>query len=312
VRTALTQLLVICASTFIWSAAVSQTPNRVEIIFLDVGQGDATIVISPEGRVALIDAGPDAGTLEQVRAHEITGLDIAIASHAHADHIGGMDRVITSIPVRYYMDNGMPYTTATYRNIMESLQASQITYLEANERNISLGSVNLNILPPPGKGEQNVNSVGVLVEYGDFRALLTGDSEAEELQQFLNRGVPDVTLLKAPHHGSRDALTPAWLNAVKPELVVITCGLDNRYGHPHPWALRYYRNVADRVLRTDLDGEISVLGARDGTYIVSTGRSTTTRDFDLFKHFGLAVWNDDGDLANLNDNSGRAVATYVY
>jgi len=312
VRTALTQLLLICASTFIWSSAVSQTPNRVKIIFLDVGQGDATIVISPEGRVALIDAGPDAGTLEQIRAHEITGLDIAIASHAHADHIGGMDRVITSIPVRYYMDNGMPHTTATYRNLMESLQASQITYLEANERNISLGSVNLNILPPSGKGEQNVNSVGVLVEYGDFRALLTGDSETEELQQFLNRGVPDVTLLKAPHHGSRDALTPSWLNAIKPELVVITCGLDNRYGHPHPWALRYYRNVADNVLRTDMDGEISVLGARDGTYTVSTGRSTTTGNFDFFEHSVHAVWNDNGDVATLYDNSRRAIATYVY
>jgi len=254
------------------SGAAAQTPDRVEILFLDVGQGDAAVVITPRGHVALIDAGPDERTLQLLRDRGISGIDIIIASHAHADHIGGMQVIVETLPVRFYMDNGIPHTTATYRELIQVLYESDIRYLEATDRNISLGSVNLSIWPPPGEGDQNVNSIGVLVEYGDFKALFTGDSEIEELRHFLARGVPDVTLLKAPHHGSRDALTPAWLSATQPEVVVVSCGLDNRYGHPHPWALRYYKTVAEQVYRTDLNGGIKVLGAKDGTYIVETQR----------------------------------------
>jgi len=269
--------ILFAAGIFLSSAAAAQTPNHVEIIFLDVGQGDAAVIRSPEGTVALIDAGPNEGILQHLERHGIEVVDVAIASHAHADHIGGMEAVFRALPVRYYSDNGIPHTTETYRSLMGVLEASDITYLEARDRRISLGSVELRLLPPPGHGDQNENSVGVLVSYGAFRALLTGDSEAVELQHFLNRGVPDVTLLKAPHHGSRDAVTPEWLSAVRPEVVVISCGADNQYGHPDRWALRYYSNVAERVLRTDLDGEVMVLGARDGTYSVQTNSGTGTR-----------------------------------
>jgi beta-lactamase superfamily II metal-dependent hydrolase len=192
---------------------------------------------------------------------------------------------------------------------MRALQGSNITYLEARRREMRLGTVNLTLLPPPGSGPQNNNAVGVLIEYGDFKALLTGDSEAEELQHFLTLGVPDVTLLKAPHHGSRDGLTPEWLSVVQPDVVVVTCGADNPYGHPHPWALRYYNSVADHVYRTDLDGEVMVLGARDGTYTVRTARGA---DSELYWNSGRAVWDNKGDVANLYDNVGRAVVTYVY
>jgi len=80
-------------------------------------------------------------------------------------------------------------------------------------------------------------------------------------------------LLKAPHHGSRDGLTPLWLNATKPQVVVVSCGVDNPYGHPNRWALRYYSNVADHIYRTDVHGDVLVLGAKDGTYTVSTGKA---------------------------------------
>ncbi len=280
------RLFAVCLVLAVYGHATAQIPDRVEVMFLDVGQGDATLIRSPEGTVALIDAGPDETIVDQLRQHGVTVVDIAIASHAHADHIGGMDAVIRSLPVRYYTDNGMPHTTATYERLMQALQASDITYLEATERSISLGSVELTILPPPGRGGQNNNAVGVLVEYGRFKTLLTGDSEEEELQHFMDQGVPRVTVLKAPHHGSRDALTPAWLNTVTPQVVVVSCGSDNRYGHPHPWALRYYSNVADAVYRTDIDGEVFVLGARDGTYAVHTEQGATSSGSTLPKPGG--------------------------
>lgn len=107
--------------------------------------------------------------------------------------------------------------------------------------------------------------------FGGFRALLTGDSEVEELNHFLERGVPDVTVLKAAHHGARNGVTPAWLDATKPEVVVISCGRNNQHGHPHPWALRYYEAGGRKVYRTDVDGEVRVVGHRSGEYEVATG-----------------------------------------
>ncbi len=266
--------------TLLWLAvacaapAAAQDSTRVELIFLDVGQGDAIVIRSPEGKVALVDAGPGP-IVSQLRRRGIDSIDIAIASHPHADHIGGMAGVIRSMPVRFYMDNGVPHTTSTYLNLLRTLRASDITYLRATDRTIRLGSVNLTILPPPDEANgHNDRSVGLLIEYGEFRALLTGDSEVAELNHFIELGVPYVTVLKAAHHGSRDAVTPAWLSATKPEVVVISLGRDNPYGHPHPWAMRYYRAVAREIYRTDLHGEVTVRGWEDGRVEIVTARGT--------------------------------------
>ncbi len=302
----------VAATACFWTTAAAQSPDRVELLFLDVDQGDAIVIRSPEGNVALIDAGPDDETLDQLRQHGIEAVDIAIATHAHADHIGGMERIVRSMPVRFYMDNGVPHTTATYRSLMETLRASDVTYLRATDRRISLGSVALSILPPIGEGDQNNNSVGVLVTYGRFKALLTGDSEVEQLRHFLSLGVPDVTLLKAPHHGSRDAVTPAWLSATKPEVIVVSCGRDNPYGHPHRWALRYYRGIAEQLYRTDLDGEIAVIGWRDGTYTVQAGNGSATAPHLSFLYaFQPHREISGGGVANSYSASGRKVITHV-
>ncbi len=251
--------------------------NTVEIIFLDVGQGDAIVIRSPEGKVALVDAGQVVNVANLLRQHGVEAIDIAIASHAHADHISGMENVIRSIPVSYYMDNGVPHNTSAYINLMMRLQASNITYLQAAARTIELGSVTLRVLQPPSwvnaESEQNTASIGIVVEYGEFKVLLTGDSEIGELNHFLQVGVPDVTVLKAAHHGSRNGVSPAWLAATKPEVVVISCGLNNQYGHPDPWAIRYYEAVASEVYRTDLHGEVTVYGQRDGSYTVSVAQT---------------------------------------
>ncbi len=248
----------------------TQTPG-LEITFLDVGQGDAIVIRSPEDKVALVDAGPSDDILDLLQRHGITSFAVAVATHPHADHIGGMDAVIRSLPVEYFMDNGVPHTTATYLNLLETLQASDITYLTATDRTVELGSVKLRVLPPPGTDDHNNNSIGLVVEYGEFKALLTGDAEIDELNYFVSRGVSTVTVLKASHHGSRDAVSPAWLSATKPKAVVISCGAGNAYGYPDPWALRYYETVAAEIYRTDLHGDVTVFARDDGTYEVRIG-----------------------------------------
>lgn len=271
-----------------WRAAAQGEP--AEITFLDVGQGDAIVVRSPEGRIALIDAGPGPDVTPALHALGVERLDLVVATHPHADHIGGMRHVLESLPVRYYMDNGEPYTTATYLRLMGTLQRhAEITYLEAVPRTLTLGSLRIRVLPLPPWASTNPNnySIGLVVEYGDFRGLLSGDSERPELQYFVDSGdVPDLTLLKAPHHGSSDAVSVALLDAARPEVVVVSVGAENTYGHPSPEALAVYPTYADEVYRTDLDGQVTVLGYQDGSYEVRLGQTAVARSRDGFRPTG--------------------------
>ena len=139
---------------------------------------------------------------------------------------------------------------------------------------ILLGDVRITVFPSlldPAAASENNSSLGVLVERGTFQALLTGDSEADELNGWLKAGrVPDVDVLKAAHHGSRNGVTPGWLDRTKPEVVVISVGATNGYGHPAPWAMRYYQLHHRRIYRTDEDGTVVVTVDGDGRYQLST------------------------------------------
>lgn len=252
----------------------------VEITFLDVGQGDAVVIRSPDGRTAMVDAGP-GDPLRHLARLGVESIDLLVASHPHADHIGGMTDVLTARPVRAFMDNGDPHTTETYLRLIGTVERlGAIRYLEATPRTVSLGPLTIEVLPlpPPGVGH-NDRSVGLVLRHGDFSAFLSGDSEEVELSYWLDAGVvPDVTLLKAPHHGSEDGFTFPFLEAARPEVVVVSVGGDNPYGHPRPEALTAFSSVADDVLRTDVAGQVTVLGFRDGTYRILTGPEPTRRE----------------------------------
>lgn len=249
--------------------------SGVEIHFLDVGQGDAILVRSPEGRTALIDAGP-SDPVPALRELGVERLDLVVATHGHADHIGGMDEVLRAFPVGSYMDNGTPHTTATWSRLAELLRArTDIRYLEASPRTLTLGSVRLEVLPLPDDEEleQNDRSVVLVLRYGRFAALLTGDAEVPAVTRLVHAGVvPDVAVLKGAHHGSRNGVTRAFLRAARPEVVVLSLGAGNSYGHPHPEALEAYRHVTPEIYRTDRHGRITVIGHEDGSWTVRTER----------------------------------------
>ncbi len=243
----------------------------LRVTFLDVGQGDAVLLQAPEGRTALVDAGP-GDVVPLLRELGVERIDLLVATHPHADHIGGMAGVIHAMPVRFFMDNGQAHTTATYARLMAALDARPgITYLEAVPRTISLGGAEIEVLPllPRGTADHNNRSVALVVRFGDFRALLSGDSEVRQLAHLVGQGaVPAVTLLKAPHHGSDNGITWAFLEAARPEVVVISVGR-NGYGHPRPAALRAFAGIGARVLRTDQEGHVTILGRRNGGYSVA-------------------------------------------
>ena len=261
------------------TAALPLPPDTVlRITFLDVGQGDAVLLQTLEGQTALVDAGR-GDIVPLLREMGVERIDLLVATHPHADHIGGMAGVIRSMPVRFYMDNGQAHTTATYGRLMAALdERPEITYLEAVPRTISLGSAEIEVLPllPPAATDHNDRSVALVVRYGDFRALLSGDSEVRQLTHLVGLGVvPALTLLKAPHHGSDNGVTAGLLAAARPEVVVISVGR-NRYGHPRPAALRAFAGVGATVLRTDLEGHVAILGRRDGGYGVARGEEVAS------------------------------------
>lgn len=267
-------LWVLCFSVAHAAQAQDTARDRLRITYLDVGQGDATLILTPEGRRILIDAGSAGSQVAQFLVQQgIDTLDLVIASHNHADHIGGVPDVFAATVVRMYMDNGLPHTTATYRRVLFAAEIEPgLQYLEPTERTIRSGSVALRILPPPGlEASQNNNSVGVLVEYGSFRALFTGDSEHRQIAHWLSEGkVARVTLLKAAHHGAWNGATLDWIKATSPQVVVISVGGRNSYGHPSPAIVQAWLAASARVYRTDVDGSVLITAGSDGKFTVQT------------------------------------------
>jgi beta-lactamase superfamily II metal-dependent hydrolase len=250
----------------------------LELRFLNVGQGDA-ILIRNGGKTVLVDAGETDGIAARLRQLGVDSIGLAVASHNDNDHIGGMDAVLRSLPVRYYLDNGFPKTTRIQRTVLELVRDRGVTYLQPGPRTVEVGDARVRVVPSPVAGRnvaQNDHSVALLVERGAFRALLTGDSEKRELAALVRAGdVPDVDVFKAPHHGSRTGVLDAFLARARPEVIVISVGLRNPFGHPHEEALAAYQTPGRTVLRTDRDGDVVVSVDAAGCYEARTARSGT-------------------------------------
>ena len=258
---------------FIWALAPPLAAQQLEIHFLNVGQGDAAIV-QEGGHTAIIDAGP-SGIRAFLTTFHIDTIDLVIASHPHADHIGGMPELLQSHVVRFYLDNGIPHTTAIYRRTLDAVRASGAQYLQATNRTITLGAAQIHILAPPPSTTINNASVGILVEYGQFRALLTGDSEREELEHWLGAdAIQRVSVVKVAHHGSDNGTSASWIATTHPQVAVISVGAGNSYGHPSPLVVAQWQNAGARVYRTDRDGAVFIIANDDGSFVVTTDRGT--------------------------------------
>ncbi|MPY68159.1 MBL fold metallo-hydrolase [Deinococcus sp. SDU3-2] len=250
------------------------------IRFLDVGQGDAVLITSPEGKSVLYDGGRSEARMQTLlRQYGVQGLDLVAASHGDADHITGLIPAVTLYKPKFFLNNGIAATTQTWNKLITATQKAGTQGLVARDQQvINLGSVKLTVLaPPPGmpRGEQNVNSVGLLVQYGSFRALLTGDSETAETAGWLKRYpasfLGPIDVYKSIHHGAANGDSAAWLAAVRPRNVVIGVG-PNNYGHPTGAALNLYRKVGANVFRTDQQGTVTVTVQPGGKYAITTER----------------------------------------
>jgi competence protein ComEC len=202
-------------------------------------------------------------------------IDLAIASHNHADHIGGMPAVLSSIPVRNYMDNGMAATTQTYARIVTLLEEHGIPVLRASRRRIDLGDgVIVRILAgTPTPATQNDASIGVEVSYGSFRAIFTGDAEPRQRAAWSKDSLRAAQVLKISHHGSGNGTDSGFLRPLRPCVGVISVGARNAFGHPARQVLETLRASGIAAYRTDLVGTITIIADSSGAFILRAIRT---------------------------------------
>ena len=272
----LTLLLIAC------SVPQPVDAQALTLHFIDVGQGDSVLIQSPSGQNVLYDGGrKDDDALAYLQSVGVTKLDLVIASHADADHIGGLEAVVDYYRPKLFLDNGLPHPTQTYEGLIRAVRDAGSQLVPPTARRIGLGDASLQVIPPPDDSSlsSNDHSVGVIVSYGAFDAAMTGDAEQPELAWWLTN-VPEllkpVEVYKAAHHGSANGDSPDSVETFKPDAVVISVGLDNAYGHPTAEALALYDSIGAQVYRTDLQGTIIVTANSDGTYQVNADPSEST------------------------------------
>ncbi|MBM6828368.1 MBL fold metallo-hydrolase [Anaerotignum lactatifermentans] len=255
--------------------------GQIQVHFLDVDQADAILIDDGDFEV-LIDGGTKAEgskVVSYLSGYVDGDLDVLVATHAHEDHIGGLPAVFDRYTVDMVIDSGKSADSAIYTLYSQKRTAEQCVYETADQgRTIELPSgAKLEILPMSGNyTDANDTSVITLLDYDDVEVLFMGDASTEVEQNNLSR-FSDVDVLKAGHHGSRTAGSAAFLQRVQPEYVVISAGLDNRYGHPHQEALSAYLNTGAAVYGTFRSGDIVM--TTDGSEIsFQTSRKLTMAD----------------------------------
>jgi competence protein ComEC len=251
-------------------------PRDLTVRFLDVGQGDATLIQDPSGAAILFDGGrEDARVAALLRQAGVSRLALVVATHQSADHHGGLAEVLTSYPVDMLLENGDGTTDPTFLAMLDAARRAGVPITTARAGQVlRVGGLVVRVLwppprpPGPAPEDPNPRAMVAIVSAGAFDLFLSADAESPTL---LPLDLPPVEAMKVPHHGSSDPGLPELLTRLRPSIAAIEVGADNTYGHPHPSTLAALRAAAVRVYRTDRDGTVSLTVA-GGAMIVDTYR----------------------------------------
>ena len=260
-------VVVIAVSWYMQNQPVMLPEGEMVVTMIDVGNADS-FLIQCGAQSMLIDAGErgDSDTvLDALEENGVKTLDYVIATHADSDHIGGMQEVIENIEVKNYIMAFMPQghtpTTKTYINLLGAVDTLDIPLIEAQVgSHFTLGEARVDILGPADDFEdKNNQSVVCKVTFGEKKFLFMGDAETQAEEALLATGADlRADVLKAGHHGSSTSSTQALLDRVKPQIVLVPCGADNAYGHPHREFLKRMQNLQVEMYRADVNGTVQL------------------------------------------------------
>ncbi|HHX59387.1 MAG TPA: MBL fold metallo-hydrolase [Epulopiscium sp.] len=209
--------------------------------FIDVGQGDAILITTPDGNTMLIDAGDNSQEEHMVSfLHKkgIKKIDFVIGTHPHADHIGGLDAVIRNFDIGEIYMPKIAHTTKTFEDVLIAIKERGHT-IKTAKAGVTLDldkTMNVQMLGPVSNSYTDINDYSAVVKlkYGKMTFLFTGDAEKTSEYEMIEKGYPlDSVVLKVGHHGSDTSTTDEFLEAVNPKYAVISSQKDNKYGHPH-------------------------------------------------------------------------------
>jgi competence protein ComEC len=248
--------------------------KKLHVVICDVGQGDAIFIRTPNNYDILIDGGADNSVLNCLSKHMPfwdRTLEIMILTHSHADHLTGLIDVAKRYRVLAFGSEKVANPNDTYKELIKLLEQNytQQRFLYQDDKFIIKDGVSLETLWPTqewveqnsaggGSPDENGLSIIELLNYKNFKALFTGDAQAQDLER-IDSLVGKIDLLKVPHHGSKTGLNSEILDILSPKVAAISVGKNNKYGHPTPFILDLLKSQNIKTLRTDQNGEIEII-----------------------------------------------------
>ncbi len=235
-----------------------------EVIFFDVGQGDAALIKTGEGHYIVIDGGPDSSIIEKLSL-EIPfwqkEIDLIVLTHPHYDHMNGLIDVLNKYEVKNVMWTGVVDTTASYRSWLDLIEESRVVIAQAGQR-VRGDTFYIDILYPfdslEGESFKDLNKTSIIsrLVFSDKSFIFTGDAYKAEEEMLIGMFNLKSDVLSVGHHGGKTSTSEEFLKQVMPSYAVISAGRGNSYGHPHSETLELLENYGIKVLRTDVDGDI--------------------------------------------------------
>ncbi|MED3877231.1 MBL fold metallo-hydrolase [Lysinibacillus capsici] len=253
--------------------------HEMQVHFIDVGQGDSILIESPSGKTMLIDGGVK-GAGQQIVSYlkelGINKLDIVVATHPDADHIGGLIPVLDNMTIEQFFDSGKVHTSQTFEEMLTRIDEKNIPYhVPKIGDDIEFDKdVNVKVLNANDQATDNNDASIVLkMTYGNVSFLLTGDAGVALEKEMLQYDVK-ATVLKAGHHGSNTSSSEEFIQAVKPEVTILSYGEDNKYGHPHAEIVDRLQAIGSKIYATADLGTITV--STDGVNYTVNGKETSS------------------------------------
>lgn len=238
--------------------------KNLQVHFIDVGQGDSTLIQTPDGANILIDGGiKSAGqkVVSFLKSKDVGKLDMVVATHPHADHIGGLIPVLNAFKVEKFVDSGKAHTSQTYLEMLTIIDNKNIPFEVAQKGKVYTfdnGFKMTTIHADSAAANLNNASVSFKAEYNKVSFMFTGDGEKEAENAMINSGFNlNSTIYKAGHHGSNTSSTQAFINKVKPQATILSYGKGNSYGHPHDEIVKRLQAVGSKLYSTE-KGDILV------------------------------------------------------